>query len=81
MSNGSSNTMDVDHSFVEKVMDVYRDKVVKSQKNYLENNETTEVKKKLEKLETQIEEQFSYLQRELSYLVKQRSRSISINNP
>ena len=71
--------MDVDHSFVEKVMDVFRDKVDKTKKNFLENNETAEMKKKLEKLETQIEEQFSYLQRELSYLVKQRSRSISIN--
>ena len=71
--------MDVDHSFVEKVMDVFRDKVDKTKKNFLENNETAEMKKKLEKLETQIEEQFSYLQKELSYLVKQRSRSISIN--
>lgn len=70
--------MNVNHSFVEKVMDVFKDKVDKTKQNFLENNEISEVKKKLEKLEIQIEDHFSYLQSELSSLVKQR-RSVSIN--
>ena len=70
--------MNVNHSFVEKVMDVFKDKVDKTKQNFLENNEISEVKKKLEKLEIQIEDHFSYLQSELSSLVKQR-RSVRIN--
>ena len=70
--------MNVNHSFVEKVMDVFKDKVDQTKQNFLENNEISEVKKKLEKLEIQIEDHFSYLQSELSSLVKQR-RSVSIN--
>ena len=74
----TDRAMNVNHSFVEKVMDVFKDKVDKTKQNFLENNEISEVKKKLEKLEIQIEDHFSYLQSEISSLVKQR-RSVSIN--